>query len=48
MLNDLLAEYLGEGLSSVILAAAPIGLGALLWWAGSRLVFKLVNRGVGK
>lgn len=39
---------LSSGLSAVATAAVPIGIAALLIWAGFRLAAKLTNRGVGK
>lgn len=39
---------LESGLSAVATAAVPIGIAALLIWAGFRLAAKLTNRGVGK
>lgn len=39
---------LSSGLSAVATAAVPIGVAALLVWAGFRLAAKLTNRGVGK
>lgn len=39
---------LSTGLTAVATAAVPIGVAALLVWAGFRLAAKLVNRGVGK
>lgn len=39
---------LSDGLSAVATAAVPIGVAALLVWAGFRLAAKLTNRGVGK
>ena len=41
-------ETLSSGLSAVATAAVPIGVTALLVWAGFRLAAKLTNRGVGK
>lgn len=39
---------LQSGLSAIATAAVPIGVAALLVWAGFRLAAKLTNRGVGK
>lgn len=39
---------LSSGLDAVATAAVPIGIAALLVWAGFRLGAKLTNRGVGK
>lgn len=39
---------LSTGLDAVATAAVPIGIAALLVWAGFRLGAKLTNRGVGK
>ena len=39
---------LKSGLDAIATAAVPIGVAALLVWAGFRLAAKLTNRGVGK